>query len=305
MLSQVYRAREQAEQQLELAVRSHVNVFYTLESLTKRSEIKDFMEAAQDQFTAALPPAASAGARAAEVFKVDIFNLSSLGQQHSSGGNLQEMIAAVTANTKTYPRRHCAIFVLPKTPQFGKGQQGKLSAEEWDSLVDDAEEHVRVSLRLKAVVRFQVREVACQFEETEVGAGDRPLRFNIFVCTSDAREDDGTFTNEFAQKSHLWRKKTVGGLFKLPSRTTFRNWTKAQDLVDLKVKDSNVDRRQYLSGPEFYHNIPKRLCSGISLTSLDVAHIREWTLYDDSLIRAVVQLSKEKTMPTMGYAGAT
>ena len=43
----------------------------------------------------------------------------------------------------------------------------------------------------------------------------------------------------------------------------------------------------------------------MSLTSLDVAHIGEWTLYDDSFICAVGQLSKEKTMPMMGYAGAT
>ncbi len=261
------------------------------------------MDAAQDAFTADLPQ--SVGLKTNDVFKIDVFNLANLGQQHSSGSNLIDMIAVVTSQTSAFSKRYVAVFILPNTPRWGKGGQGKLSAEEWDNLVEEAEEDVRNNLKLKARVKFQTKEVACQFEEPLTAhQADRPLRFHIILCASDLRDAGGLFVNEFVLKSKLWRTKTAPP-FKFMPRAGFRDWSKSLDLLDVSRKDIHVERRQYLSGEDFYVKILERLFSGLSTTSRDVAHIRDWALHDDSMIRAIVHLRKEKTLPILGFAGAT
>ena len=204
-----------------------------------------FMTDAQKQFTdAAVHPA-----QAPLVLKVDIINLASLGPQWGRGNILQALITSVTLQTSIFPDRYLAMFILASSPPHGRGRQHKRGKHVNDmaDVINEAQDHVRQSLQRTGL---QLREVACEFKESESRCAERPTYFNMILCTSPTRDCESKVINKFAQTSSLWQTRAAGGLFEYPvQRDACQDWTRPLGVRFDHCKTSRITlQRNVLSG---------------------------------------------------------
>lgn len=90
--------------------------------------------------------------------------------------------------------------------------------------------------------------------------------------------------------SALPRSHVSLGLLPVLQRQDFKDWTKPLDEARTGNVDSNVERRQWHSGTELYMSLLEATIDKMGLTAEHGCHVRDWTLYDNSLAMAVMNL---------------
>ena len=301
--SELTLARETAQVALETAVRNHVETFFTCINVPSRSEFPASAENALYKFMEQFPAHQGSAGNAA-AYRVDIYNLAAMGPQQST--HLKDIIVHAAEAHIQHPARSVSLFFLPNAPAWGAGGGGRLTAAEFREHAAQAADDARKELMQKGIHSWECKEIAGIFDAENFYSPERKLRVDFIMAISGSRGANSELISEFV-KSSLWKREAVAGPIKALPRTSFKDWSKHMDIASDQARDANVDRRQWLSGMEFYSHILTRLFEGTQAHPRAAGHVREWSMYDDSPALACMNINMEKSqaMPFLAWTGMT
>lgn len=300
--AKVTKALEEAQLTLEMSVRHHVETFLPAIVTTARGEHVAVADNALYKFIEQLPSLADSGV--AGCYRIDVYNLTAMGAQHSS--HLPDMIKHASEVHSANPARSASLFFLPNSPVWGAGGGGRISAAEFKEFAAKAADDAKSALMNKAINNWESKEIVGMFNDKDFYSPERKLRVDFVMVISNIKTGSGQLVSEFAN-SALWKREAVPGLLTSLPRMYFRDWSKALEISSDTVRDANVDRRQWMSGKSFYQQILAKLFDGTAAHPKLAGQIREWTMYDDSLAQATLacNMSKDQNLPLLAWVGMT
>ena len=287
-----------ANEALDDAVTTHMKSNYMAVSEPDITKMWSTAEAHLQTFVEHLGSAGTSDL--SSVYRVDIYNLAALGPRH--GSVFQNMVEQASIDHAANPKTSVSLFFLPNCPAAAQAGGAELAPAAFAEQTKQAVDDVLAFLKNKGITKMMVKEVVAIFKDTHSG---RPKRADFVMCISDARDPSGTLVSEFVS-STLWRFEAVSNSVPMLLPSEYKDWTQ-----ELSVAGGDSDvvsvRRQWLSGEGFYKEIVSALFDGVSAGLGSIGHVREYSLYDDTLGKAVLKLnaSRNKGMPLLGWCGLT
>ena len=227
------------------------------------------------------------------VYCVHICNMAALGQ--SWAVHFNRMVEHASNAMAANPKKSVALFFLPNCAGHCESLQ-------------EAVTDVVVTLKNQALTKMLVKEVVAIFDDRDNEWGDRSRRADFVMCISEKRDPAGMLLCEFA-KSALWRFEAVPSLVPMHPVSEARDWNMTLNGAGHDFYGAG-GRHQWLSGEGFYQEILSALFDGVykSIALGNLGHVKEWTLYDDTLGQAVLKLNASRTtrgLPLLGWCGLT
>ena len=296
--TEMSRALAAANESLEQAVATHVMSNYKSLCEPNRNSLWHAAEEHLHIFAEDAPGLHDAS----NVFRVDVYNLPAYGSQHSR--EFTDMVRQATNTHTVHPKKSVSLFFVPNCPGHGSGGGGKLTAACFAEQTQLAVNDVVSTLKSKGCTNMMVKEVVAIFKDSY--SNERKRRVDFVMCVTDQVDSGGVSSSDFV-KSSLWRFEAVPSPVPMQPRSEFKDWTKQLHVYGDSSRDYNIDRRQFLSGAGFWMEIMTALFEGVTTTPGSICHVREWTLYDDSLAKAALKLnaSRHKGLPLFGWCGLT
>ena len=284
------------------AVDGFATVHFPVECLESFTAIPSWL----DQKYQRLCQLSSIGAQGQDVpLRVEVVSFSALGQQFSV--KLAEAATKVAASLSALPVISCCLVILPNTPVWGSGGQGKrLTVEQFDSQVNQARRDVLAEFS-KPEHGLSMREVWALFDKS-IYSPSRSLQCPVLLLVSDARDASGQLSSKFC-KGLLWKRAAIPEPVPAMRREDFKNWS--LDVGNPGVMDQAhyeaAERRQWNSGVPLWKMMLESLFDRVPTSARAMAQIREWTLNDDCLAWAVMEMTMEakRGNPGLSYSGAT
>lgn len=292
--------REAERTSLENAVQLHAGLYYQVSCQADRPLFPKYLDSCLHKFAEV-----TTSRRPEDVYRVDYYNLSSLGPQFS--GFLTKIGETIAAQMAAHPVRGVTLVSLPNCPAWGAGSSGELKGEHLETAIQGGRLDVLAELK-KEAHELMCREITGVYDVKTMCSSDRPLRVDMIMLVSNITDSAGKHVAHFT-KSRLWRGRGIPGNLAVLQRGDYLDWASDLDIVRRGNCDVGVERRQWDSGEPFYAHVLTSLFDKVGLTPLDACHVREWTLYSDSLLRAVMNLNgtqgPRSAYPSLAYAGAT
>jgi len=193
--------------------------------------------------------------------------------------------------------------MLPNTTKWGQGMDSNVAREEH---IETACKDVVAKLR-GPCNNLIVQDVFALFRHDTMYSKTREMRAVFLMVVSDMKAADGKSLMSRFQSSVAWKRKAVIEALPVFPRQDFKDWTKVHTPFDHGNPDASVDRKQWFSGSGFLAGIITASINGLGLTSAQCCHVRDWTLYDDQLAVAVMELNSrsDKHLPMFAYAGGS
>ena len=286
---------------VESAVTGYANLHFAVESVESVLAISNWFD--QKLLHLASSQIAARHLQGNSTHRVEVISLSALGQQFSV--KLGELAIRACGCVNAFPVRSCLLVVLPNSPGWGKGAQGALTPESVDREIVQGRRDVLAEF-CKPEHGVLVKEVWIVFDKELAG---RSLQCPMLMLISNAVDVTGRLVSLYS-KSQLWKRSAVAEPVRAMPREEFRDWTQDMGLSAPPFRCRNpkpFERRQWNSGVALWKTLLRHVYEGFPVVEGELAQIREWTLNDDCLPRAVMELQMERQarLPTLAYAGCT
>jgi len=129
-------------------------------------------------------------------------------------------------------------------------------------------------------------------DEDSFYSDDRDLQVRAWVILP-ADQPDNIWVN-----SKLVKRRALSKFVEAMQRSEFQDWTSpSMDWVRQENLNPYMERRQYYSGVSLLHSFLQGLTAGIKFASSVRIQIRDYTLWDDCVARAVIALNCCKSGP--------
>jgi len=286
---------------VETAVSGYANLHFAVESVESVLAIANWLD--QKLLRVASGQIAARHLRENATHRVEVMSFSALGQQYSV--KLSDLALRVGGSLNAFPARSCCLVALPNSPSWGHGAQGGLTLEQVEKEIVQGRRDVLAEF-CKPEHGVLVKEVWIVFDRDLAGCS---LQCPMLMLISNAVDGTGRLVSLYA-KSLLWKRSAVSEPVRAMPKEEFRDWTIDQGIAALPPRCRNAQpfqRRQWNSGVALWKTLLRNVFEGIPLAEGELAHVREWTLNDDCLPRAVMELEMERQarLPTLSYAGCT
>ena len=148
------------------------------------------------------------------------------------------------------------------------------------------------------------RLVMGKFKPSKMYSTKRDLKVDFLMVTSDAVGAPGAPGEPAClwHKSSVWLRKDFGPELTCLPRTSFRNFAAPLLAPDSNNIDWATDFKQHVSGAEFWDEIFMDLCSNQLASSSLHVHIRELTMYDPEMGKAVANVRSRGSEATPSFA---
>jgi hypothetical protein len=155
---------------------------------------------------------------------------------------------------------------------------------------------------------LKVKEVVGKFKGSRMYSAKRELRVDFLLVTSDQVAPGAPGDSiSLWQRSAAWLRRAVSEELVCHPRSNFRNYAVPLLAADSLAMDWAVEFKQHFSGSEFWEEILVSLCSNCLGTGAIHVHVRDLTMFDPEMARAVINLRSRASdsVPDMAYAGVT
>lgn len=289
--------RERAHDLRSIAINAHAEALYQAESLVSLKYLPPFFEKALATF--AEQP--QSRVQAEDVVRINMFNLPMMGQWFSR--QLNDIAELIRLECAHHPTNTLCLVMLPNTTKWGQGMESNATR---DDNIEAACKDVVAKLK-EPHNDLLIQDVFALFRHDTMYSKTREMRAVFLMAVSDMKAADGKSLQSRFQSSVAWKRKAVIEALPVFNRQDFRDWTKVATPFDHGNPDASVDRKQWFSGSGFLAGIITASLNGLGLTAAQCCHVRDWTLYDDQLAVAVMELNSrsDKHLPMFAYAGGT
>jgi hypothetical protein len=288
--------RERAHDLRVNAINAHAEAVYQAENLSTFKLLTPFCEQALGTF-AEQPPAR----RADDILRINMFNLPMMGQSHSR--YLDEIVEIVRNECSHHPATTLCLVILPNTTKWGQGMEKCPKREEQ---IDAARSDVMSKLK-EEVNQLVVNDVFALLRHDTMYSSNREMRAVFLMVISNTMATDGKTLAARFVSSVGWKRKALLESLPVYHRQSFQDWTKVCNPFDMGNTDVSVERKQWFSGSGFLAGLLVGVLAGMGLSASLSCHVRDWTMYDDQLALAVMELNSrsDKNLPLLSYAGGT
>ena len=221
-----------------------------------------------------------------------------MGVQHSL--NLADMAKSAEAQLTSRPRTSLVVVILPNTPVWGKGSKPAEAA--WEDLVEEAKKEVVEKFKNLTGVRW--RMAVGIYSAASCGTLKRERKVDIMLVASKAASKD---VDVIFQKSPTWQYLSLVRELNVLPRAEYEHCSASMVVADRGNVDWNVEYRQWHSGADMWDCILCSLCSGVLGSNKFHCQVRDWTMYDPHLAKAVANIRGRNStqLPEFAYVGAT
>lgn len=233
------------------------------------------------------------------IYRIDIFNLAYLGQQHSR--NIDSIVSIIKDHCATHPEDSVALVILPNTPRFGITMTG-VSNQHRDAIIEQAREDVKRALA-EPGNDLLLREVCFFWDLETMKSHDRSLKEDLIVCCSSQQHEPTKTPRARAVTSNLWRRRAVVTPIPVVQRLDYVDPTVPFSTFERGNLSKYQERKQWITGEPMYKHLLEGLWS--TATQPSMVFVRDYTLYDCSLLQACASVNSVRSSrsPTVAYAG--
>jgi hypothetical protein len=249
-----------------------------------------------------------------EVLHVNLCSLPALGSRASS--ELPRLPAAAAAELTIHARQSVFVILLPNTPQFGHA--ANLQGAQWEEAVEENRNQA-VSDINNFATRPDVRALWCsgQFREESMYSPVRSLLIDFVVIHSKRAAPacagvQGSSPYECLwSRSSLLQRRVLAAVVDCMPKSEFQDWSAEMKVFNQSALPEEKSRLQHYSGSSLVSEILRALIKGCGLGPGSRVQVRDLTLYDNSVAKAVLQMnsgsssSGVKALPTIGFIGAS
>jgi hypothetical protein len=259
-----------------------------------------------------------------EVLRVNLYSMPVLGARASL--EQPSFLAAVAAELTSHARQSVFVLFLPNTPQFGKGAGGNggLLGLDWEEAVEENRNLAVTNCNNLALQHPDLRVVRCsgQFREESMYSPVRSLMIDFLVIHSKRAASaavalsanagvQGSIKYESVwSRSSLLKRRVLAANVDCMPRSEFQDWSAEMAVFNRGSLGEEKGRQQHYSGSAIMSEVLGSLIKGCGLGPGDRVQVRDLTLYDNSVAKAVLQMNDGgnstgvKTLPTLGFIGA-
>lgn len=240
---------------------------------------------------------------------ITFVNVPMLGAQAST--LVRNTVAHMSAELASNPEISMCVVLPPNQPEHGQGHGTKNAGK---ALREESVARHQALWRAELETCESIKAFRCTalFNEQTMYSDERDLGLQVWVVVSATVADNLQAKNIFGS-STLLKRKAVPGLLNVMQRVDMLNFWK--DLAFAQTgqtnRDADAERRQHYSGHAFFYDLLLTILSGTKLKTTNTVLIRDETLYDAELGKAVASLNScktgtaagMKTWPDLAYIG--
>ena len=290
----ITEVREQAARARMSAVTQHLEVHNKMAALPDRNQIPEHIAQCFREFCEA-PPAKNADS----VLRINMVSLPAMGVQHSM--YLDGIVSQAASDLTTHARTSVWIILLPNTPRYGAGSTPG-NHQAFYEAVQEAARTVEEKLAAKVCLKYKM--VTGLLEPGALRSAHREWRIDFLMVISGDVDENGDFVSVWS-KSNCWLRRNLTTGLRVSDRTMYRNWGASVMMAGGKL-DWSCEYRQHCSGAEFWDTLLTDLCSNSLASNNLYAHVRDLSLYDPELAKAVLNLrARAGNTPKFSYVGMT
>ena len=286
---------QQAQQGVQRVRGSLMKTRFQCEGFGSFKQCKTYMKQALTTVAEADPPV-----KATEVIRVNVIDLAKYGQSHSR--YIRELDEIVAAECREHPVVTCVLVLPPWVPVWGECIESKKK----DELIEEARKTAFRKFK-EASNNVIVKKISLLLDKDSRGPNShQKLARKALLIVSGELENDGVTLKSMFRLSAMFKDEGVPELLRLLPRNEYRNWGQTVDAADKANLGGVLERCFWNSGRGFYTPVLKALFQGMKLAPHHRAQIRDWSLWDDEVGQAVMEIQMSpgvQGFPDLFYAG--